>query len=182
MFIAVPQPYGAPFCANTLLCLSVTTLDFQSAHFTLVPGAALLLGSVGQIYTTTFFPDSLSMSLSSSINGQPILLSGGGVFDPNSPYPPAFSGVEICGAPPGVGGTCDDIRAGAIPGYVLTICAAPATQTPTATTTQSATPTPTCGVNTPTCVNSECQFDPNGCPYSCICKEPTPTVQPHQIE
>lgn len=169
MFIAVPQPPGAPFCLNTLLCLSVTTFDFQSAHFTLVPSPGELPGSVGQITTTTFFPDSLSISLSSSINGQPIILNGGGAFDPNSPYPPAFTDVEMCGAPPGVGGTCDDIRAGAIPGYVLTIYAAPATQTPTLGPTRTPTPFPTpshhnCTTGfqcvTGNCVNGLCCVSP----------------------
>ncbi len=116
-FVTVPLP-GGPFCLNTLLCLSVATFQFRSAHFN-VDGAA------GRIQQTTFDPDLVSMGFIGSINGQPIILSGFGAFDANSSYPPTFSGLEVCGAPPGVGGSCAGIRAGTDVGYDVIIFAAP---------------------------------------------------------
>jgi hypothetical protein len=117
-FIAVPQPKGGQYCLNTLLCLAVTNFQFHSSHF-------FVIGSGGQITQSTFQPDFVSMDLTSSINGEPFILGGHGPFDPNSSYPPPLRAIEICAAPPGVGGSCAGIRAGTDIGYDLTIFAAP---------------------------------------------------------
>jgi hypothetical protein len=124
-FTVVPTPEGGPFCLNAFLCLAVNDFQFQSAHFTIG-------GSTGQITGFTFvagpdiIEDVVSANLTSSINGQPIELSGSGPFGPNSSYPPTFSALGICGAAPGVGGSCAGIRAGNGVGYDLMIFAAPA--------------------------------------------------------
>lgn len=128
MFIAVPQPKGGQYCLNTLLCLAVTNFQFYTPP---VGGSAIIVeGSNGHIIQSEDFPNFISMNLidafiGSGNSGQTLNLGGGGPFDPNSPYPPTFGGIEICGAPPGVGGTCADIRAGTEVGYDLTIFAAP---------------------------------------------------------
>jgi hypothetical protein len=64
------------------------------------------------------------MSFTSSINGQPIILGGSGPFDSNSSFPPTFYAIQICGALPGVGGSCAGIRAGTDVGYDAIIFAA----------------------------------------------------------
>lgn len=117
-FVIAPRPKGGPFCLNTILCLAVVAFQFQSPHF-------IVAGSDGQIEQTTLQPNAVSMGLTSSINGQPIGLSGSGPFDPNSSFPPAFSALEMCGAPPGVGGSCAGIRTGTDVGYDLIVFAAP---------------------------------------------------------
>jgi hypothetical protein len=124
-FTAVPQLHGGPFCLNTLLCLSVTTFQFQSAHFAVTAFPSEFPGSSGQITQTTFYPDVVFIDLTSSINDQPIILNGSGPFDPNSRFPPTFGGVEICGAPPGVGGSCAGVRAGSDVGYDVILFATP---------------------------------------------------------
>ena len=126
-FVVVPQPYGPPSCLNTVLCLSVVSFYFQSAHF-------ILTGSSGLIYETTFvathtprnMPATVQIGLRGSINAEPIGLGGFGSLDPSSSYPPCFNALELCGAPPGVGGSCAGIRAGADVGYDLILLAVPA--------------------------------------------------------
>lgn len=115
-FVVVPQPPGPPYCRNTLLCLAVSTFEFRSVHFTVT-------GSTGEIYQTTFEPDLVFMDFTGFVNNQPFSLGGTGAFDAGSPYPPPFAALEICGAPPGVGGSCEGIRAGTDVGYDLIISA-----------------------------------------------------------
>lgn len=124
-FVAVPQLPGGPFCFNTLVCLSVTTFQFQSTHFNVSASPGPFPVSTGQILQTTFEPDVVSMVLTSSINSQQIILGGSGAFDPTGKFPPTFNGLEICGAPPGVGGSCAGVRAGTDVGFDLIIFAAP---------------------------------------------------------
>lgn len=125
MFIAVPQPYGGEYCLNVRLCLAITNFQFHSAHF-------FVEGSNGRITQPSFefgqdlvFMGLTGAFISSGTNGQVLNLGGDGPLDHNSPYPPTFRAVEICAAPPGVGGSCAGIRAGTDVGYDIMIFAMP---------------------------------------------------------
>ena len=120
-FTIEPRPKWDAFCPNTNLCFAVTAIHFQSAHFT-------VRGSTGKITQSSFLcpADTILMSLIDTlINGQPFILNGGGPFDANANDPPTFRALEICGTPPGVGGDCAGVRAGADVGYDLMIFADP---------------------------------------------------------
>ena len=111
-----PPPF-IPGMANTTVCLYVTTAALQSTHFTFSVSA-------GGMSITTFDPTTVFMYLIGTINGQALDLTGVGPTDAGS-YPPTLGALEICGAPPGVGGSCAGIRAGTDVGYDLIIFAAP---------------------------------------------------------
>ena len=113
-----PGPFGAPFCYNTLLCIGVTSVQFESAHFAIT-------GSSGQIIQTTFQPEYVFMNIATVINGEQIELGGSGRFGAEGGDPPRFASIEICGAPRGVGGSCSGIRAGVDQGYDVILFAVP---------------------------------------------------------
>jgi hypothetical protein len=118
-FVAESLPRWKCVYPNSVLCFAVTAVQFQSAHFT-------VNGSAGFIIQSTFNPDAVTISLTTLINDQPFQLGGFGPFDASAANPPPFRALELCGAPPEVGGDCAGIRAGTVVGYDVMIFANPA--------------------------------------------------------
>ncbi len=131
-FVAVPtdSPSGG---ANSLFYFSITSVQFQSATFT-------VSGHRGSIATFTLSDEgTVAPVMSVSINGQGLELCGISTFSvfsgecpaeqPVCEYPPGFQGLEICTTllEPLLCGTpmCETIRAGSRSGYSLTLFAAP---------------------------------------------------------
>ena len=89
-FTAVPQPRGAPFCFNVLICFAVIDLHFESPHFT-------VSGSEGPIIVSSLDPGFVSADLAVTIGGEPVRLTGGGPFSEQS-YPPPFAAIALQGS------------------------------------------------------------------------------------
>jgi hypothetical protein len=112
------QRYNCDY-PNELLCFEVTAVQFQSPHFAVT-------ASAGWIIQSSFTPEGgVFISLTTFINGESVILNGAGPLDADANEPPPFRALKLCGAPPGLGGSCEGIRSGTDVGYDLTISAEP---------------------------------------------------------
>jgi hypothetical protein len=98
----------------------ITSLDFQSAHFTLTGGATAAVGCA----MVDGLPPNVIFSATALVNADSVFLSGDrGSANCCPPPPQAWSAVEICGAAQTVA-TCEDVQTRGVTGYRLTIFAA----------------------------------------------------------
>ena len=99
----------------------LTSVSFQSAHFVITlrtPGD----GGRARIPSALFI-----LSATVLIDGAVVPLWGETPIECCTGEPPVLRGLELCGAPEPQSASCEEIRAGAESGYILTIFAVPVT-------------------------------------------------------
>jgi hypothetical protein len=123
----VDAPYPYDFLPVQLV---VAGVEFRSAqHFVKTTKYATTLTCAGErafgCLAAADFDHVLFTSITLSIDGQDLRVGGEKDLEEEEVrrYPPLW-GFELCGRIPGhCCGSCEDIRRGAIPGYILTIYA-----------------------------------------------------------
>lgn len=116
---------------NAAFAFSVSRVRLESAQFIVVNsppdegGCTAGDGGSGCI-DAPLAPGSsaVAMGLMAAVNDAPFVLSGAGSFVDDAEWP-SFEAIELCGAPPGHGGTCTGIRSGDEAGVIVTLSAKP---------------------------------------------------------
>jgi len=121
---------SSPLPPNTLFGFTIMRINLSGAGLSITEGDLMPFGcslesGFGCINATTIQPTAVSMSALVTIDNQSFLLDGAGPFGGDAMLP-ALGDVQLCGrAMPPLPVSCDDIRAGVEPGYLLTIFAEP---------------------------------------------------------
>jgi len=102
----------------------LTSVSFQSAHFVITLQTP---GDGGRALIPHTLPPTFILIATVLIDGAVVPLFGETPIECCTGKPPVLRGLELCGAPEPQSASCEEIRAGAATGYVLTIFADPTT-------------------------------------------------------